>query len=272
MRTPAAARGQQARIILRGVKGGHDAVGRSRRDEAEPREPLRLQPFTERILASLPGPRSLWFAVWALIPWLNAGANLLFETGSRSAVWEQSGVVVILNYAALSFAMVVTLLGAERLARRMEALEATTSKALSGVPRQAFRAINSVHGPLAARCRRCARKEGSRDPRLARPGRNLGLGDRHRDERCRDRMRPPDTPALRVLRRVRKLSGRQTNRLFRSCGSAQRVDGYSRFLGARASVSKSPVSCARTTACTRSRSLSFWSMWVMCVLTVASLM
>jgi hypothetical protein len=141
---------QQARIILRGVKGRHDAVGRSRRDEGEPREPLRLQPFTERILASLPGPRSLWIAVWALVPWLNAGANLLLDTGERSAVWEQSRVVVILNYAALSFAMVVTLLGAERIARRVEALETTTSKVLSGVPRQAFRAINGVRGPLVA--------------------------------------------------------------------------------------------------------------------------
>jgi hypothetical protein len=57
-------------------------------------------------------------AAWAVIPWLNAGANLLFDTGERSAVWDQSTTVVILNYAALSFAVVVTLVGAERLARR----------------------------------------------------------------------------------------------------------------------------------------------------------
>jgi hypothetical protein len=106
--------------------------------------------LTERILASLPGPRVLWIAVWALVPWLNAGANLLLETGERSAVWEQSRVVVILNYAALSVAMVVTLVGAERLARRMETLEASASKVLSGVPRRAFREINSVQGPLVA--------------------------------------------------------------------------------------------------------------------------
>lgn len=128
------------------MKGGHDAVGLSRRDEAEPREPLRLQPFTERILTSLPGPRSLWIAVWALVPWLNAGANLLLDAGERSAVWEQSRVVVILNYAALSFAMVITLLGAERIARRVEALETTTSEMLSGVPRQAFRASTASAG------------------------------------------------------------------------------------------------------------------------------
>jgi hypothetical protein len=106
--------------------------------------------LTERILAYLPGPRALWIAAWALIPWVNAGANLLLETGERSAVWEQSDVVVILNYAALSLAMVVTVLGAERIARRLQTLEATTSKVLSGAPRQAFREINSIRGPLVA--------------------------------------------------------------------------------------------------------------------------
>jgi len=56
--------------------------------------------------------------VWALIPWLNAGANLLLETGARSAIWEQSRALVLLNYGALSFAIVITLLGTERIARR----------------------------------------------------------------------------------------------------------------------------------------------------------
>jgi hypothetical protein len=128
----------------------NEAVRRPGRDEAELRASLTLRPLTERILVSLPGPRALWIAVWALVPWLNAGANLLLDTGERSAVWEQSRVVVILNYAALSFAIVVTLVGAERLARRMETLEATASRVLSGVPRQTFREINSVRGPLMA--------------------------------------------------------------------------------------------------------------------------
>lgn len=82
------------------------------------------------------GPRALWIAVWALVPWLNAGANLLLDTGERSAVWEQSRVVVIVNYAALSIAMVVTLLGAAHIVRRVETLEAATSKVLSRVPRR----------------------------------------------------------------------------------------------------------------------------------------
>jgi hypothetical protein len=54
--------------------------------------------------------------------------------------------------------------------------------------------------------------------------------------------------------------------------AAQRIWRWSRLLGGRASVSKSPVSYASTTAWTRSRRLSFWSMCVMCVLTVVSLM
>jgi hypothetical protein len=92
----------------------------------------------------------LWITAWALVPWLNAGANLLLDTGERSAVWDQSRAVVIFSYAALSFAMVVTLLGVERIARRVESLEATTSKVLRDVPSGAFREMNSVRGPLVA--------------------------------------------------------------------------------------------------------------------------
>jgi hypothetical protein len=70
-------------------------------------------------------------AVWALVPWLNAGANLLLETGARSAVWEQSRTLVLLNYAALSLAIVIALWGAERIARRLEALRTMTRNVLS---------------------------------------------------------------------------------------------------------------------------------------------
>jgi hypothetical protein len=80
----------------------------------------------------------LWIAAWALVPWLDAGANLLPDRGARSAVWEQSRAVIVVNYAALSFTIVVTVLGVERITRRVETLEATTSKVLTGVPRGAF--------------------------------------------------------------------------------------------------------------------------------------
>ena len=57
-------------------------------------------------------------------------------------------------------------------------------------------------------------------------------------------------------------------------GSAEAVrpDGRLGHARSRTSASKSPVSWASTTACTRSRSSSFWRMCVTCVLTVVSLM
>ena len=75
-----------------------------------------LRPLTERVLARLPGERRLWVAAWALVPWLNGGVNLLLDSTSKSAVWEQRGTLVVLNYAALSFAIVVAIWGSRRLA------------------------------------------------------------------------------------------------------------------------------------------------------------
>jgi hypothetical protein len=92
----------------------------------------------------------LWIVVWALLPWLNAGANLLLETGARSAVWEQSRTLVLLNYAALSLAIVITLWGTERIARRLEALRAMTSNVLEADGSEPFREMNSVAGPVVA--------------------------------------------------------------------------------------------------------------------------
>jgi hypothetical protein len=110
----------------------------------------RLRPITERFLAHLLGPRVLWIVGWALVPWVNAGANLLLDTGARSAVWEQSRTLVLLNYAALSLAIVITLWGTERIARRLETLRGTTSKVLDGHSTEPFRGLNSVAGPLVA--------------------------------------------------------------------------------------------------------------------------
>lgn len=110
----------------------------------------QLRPATERILARLPGPRVLWIALWALLPWLNAGANLLLEAEARSAVWEQSRALILLNYAALSFAIVVTLWGTERIAHRLETLRAMTSSVLQGDGSEPFREMNSIVAPLVA--------------------------------------------------------------------------------------------------------------------------
>jgi hypothetical protein len=85
---------------------------------------------------------------WAAIPWLNAGGNLLLEDEVRSAVWEQSDVFVVLNYASLSLAVVIALVGADRIARRLHSL-LTTSVVLDGDPHASFRELNSTTGPLA---------------------------------------------------------------------------------------------------------------------------
>jgi hypothetical protein len=97
-----------------------------------------LRPLTERVLARLPGERRLWVAAWALVPWLNGAVNLLLDSTSKSAVWEQRGTLVVLNYAALSFAIVMAIWGSRRIASRLE--EACGSKP--------FRELNSVAAPL----------------------------------------------------------------------------------------------------------------------------
>ena len=105
-----------------------------------------LRPLTERILGRLPGPWPAWVAVWAVLPWLNAGANLLLDEESRSPVWEQDGVVIVLNYAALSLAIVLTVWGAREIARRLETLEGTIASVVDE-PRR-FQEVNTIAVPL----------------------------------------------------------------------------------------------------------------------------
>jgi hypothetical protein len=92
----------------------------------------------------------LGIVLWALIPWLNAGANLLIESEARSAIWEQSRTLVILNYAALSLAIGIALWGADRIGRRLESLPAATSNVFDDDTTERFREMNSVAGPLLA--------------------------------------------------------------------------------------------------------------------------
>ena len=96
----------------------------------------QLRPLSERVLAALPGRRVFWIAAWAVVPWLNASGNILLDTEERSAVWEQSSLLVVLNYAALSFATVVTLCGAQRIAQRVEALGVYGGKGADGRDRK----------------------------------------------------------------------------------------------------------------------------------------
>jgi len=98
----------------------------------------------------LPGPGLPWIVIWAAVPWLNAAANLLLDEEDRSAVWEQSDLLIVLSYASVSFAVVVTVWGGRRLARRLGSLLAPTSELIEGDVRAAFRELNSIAGPLLA--------------------------------------------------------------------------------------------------------------------------
>jgi len=76
--------------------------------------------------------------------------NLLLDDDARSAVWEQGRVIVVLNYTALSFAIVMTLWGTTRLARQMELLDQASAPANDGEQTHVFGALNPVAGPLLA--------------------------------------------------------------------------------------------------------------------------
>lgn len=97
-----------------------------------------LVTLTDRVLARLPGERRLWIVTWSLVPWLNGAINLLLDSTTKSAIWEQSGTLVVLNYAALSFAIVLAIWGSGRIARRMEELR--------GV--RPFRELSSAAAPV----------------------------------------------------------------------------------------------------------------------------
>jgi hypothetical protein len=99
----------------------------------------------------LPGHRWVWVTAWALVPWLNAGLNLVLDVERKSAIWEQSRALVLLNYAALSLAIVISLWGARRIARRLQSLRTSTGHVLrAGVTAAPFRQINGVAVPLLA--------------------------------------------------------------------------------------------------------------------------
>ena len=111
-------------------------------DSTTPTRP-ELEPLTERILDALPGRRVVWIALWALLPPLNAAVNLLLDEDTRSAVWEQSRLLVFVNYVALTIGVAVSLWGAGRIARRLEELRPATSEVLALDGQEPFREMNS---------------------------------------------------------------------------------------------------------------------------------
>jgi hypothetical protein len=118
------------------------------RPEAEVARTFR--PLTDRILERLSGPRALWIGAWALVPWLNAGANLALGAEHASPVWEQDPALIVLNYIAVSFAVFMSLWGAARIAHGLEALLETPSRSFAGEASSHFRGMNSRAGPILA--------------------------------------------------------------------------------------------------------------------------
>ena len=103
-----------------------------------PGEAGRLQPLTDRILARLPGEPTAWIVLWALVPWANGLVNLALDTKSKSPVWEQSGTIVVLNYAAVSLAILLAIWGSRRIAERLQALSGAAP----------FSEFNNIPAPL----------------------------------------------------------------------------------------------------------------------------
>jgi hypothetical protein len=69
---------------------------------------------------------------------MNAAANAAL--GTTTEIWEENRVLALLNYAAISLGVLIALWGSPRIARRLEALGASTQ----------FRGVGSVRGPLVA--------------------------------------------------------------------------------------------------------------------------
>lgn len=63
-------------------------------------------------------------------------------------MWEQSGVLVFLNYATLTFAIVITVWGTRRISRRLDSLRSPSSEVLGLQATEPFREMNSVPVPL----------------------------------------------------------------------------------------------------------------------------
>ena len=109
----------------------------------------RLRPLTERILARLPGATWAWIGLWALVPWLNAAANLALDDDGTSAVWDQSTLLVVLNYVSISLGVVISLWGARRLAERLQVLGAEAPDVLGVRAPRVLRALDDAAVPVA---------------------------------------------------------------------------------------------------------------------------
>jgi len=106
-------------------------------------------PLTERILLRLPGHRARWLVAWGLVPWLNLG--LLVATGSPGWSGDRVPVVEVLNRVAVTFAVLLSLWGAARIADELGRLQRELAEAVEQEEPDVawiFRGVDSVLAPL----------------------------------------------------------------------------------------------------------------------------
>jgi hypothetical protein len=114
------------------------------------REPTsHTAPLTERILSRLPGSRLGWIIAWSLVPWVNVA--IVLAVGGLE--WDTTADLgsELINRAAVSVAVLLSLWGAARIDGDLGRLRATLTDAVQqerpDVDR-IFRGIDSTAGPL----------------------------------------------------------------------------------------------------------------------------
>jgi hypothetical protein len=106
-------------------------------------------PLTERILARLPGPQLAWVLAWALVPWLNLAVILALGAGEWSGAAVPS--VELLNRAAVTFAVLLSLWGAAQIADQLRTLPPLLTKVVGRREpdiERLFDGVDSILGPL----------------------------------------------------------------------------------------------------------------------------
>lgn len=128
---------------------GVDSVVPSRAGTGLSGEQSPLIPLSLRLLSQLPGPRRAWVSAWALIPWL----NLAVIVSANASSWDQTGIpaVEVLNRAAVTFAVLLSLWGAARITDELHSLPhelASVVEQREPAVATHFRGIDNVLAPL----------------------------------------------------------------------------------------------------------------------------
>jgi hypothetical protein len=108
--------------------------------------PRLAAPLSERILLWLPGPRLLWAVAWAMVPWLNLAVLVV----SGAAEWAGTGVPLmeVLNRAAVSFAVLLSLWGAARISQELRTLPLALARVVEQEESEVARLFHGIDSTL----------------------------------------------------------------------------------------------------------------------------